>query len=73
MIKNGTELPTTQERIVLFERVPAEARKIYYASNYKVMAEGYLLLLRPQKPARFFRTHFIRYSGRGWHVGKLSP
>ena len=43
MIKNDTELQATQERIVLFERVLAEARKTYSASNYKAMAEGYLL------------------------------
>lgn len=42
MIKNDTELHATQERILLFERTLAEARKTYSASNYEAMAEGYL-------------------------------
>jgi hypothetical protein len=32
-----------QERILLFERILAEARRIYSRSNYAAMAEGYLL------------------------------
>ena len=32
-----------QERILLFERILAEARKNYSPSNYRAMAEGYLM------------------------------
>lgn len=42
MIQNDNELQATQERILLFERILAEARKTYSASNYQAMAEGYL-------------------------------
>lgn len=42
MIQNDNQLQTTQERILLFERILAEARKTYSASNYPAMAEGYL-------------------------------
>ena len=42
MIKDDAQLQATQERIVLFERLLADARKTYSASNYKAMAEGYL-------------------------------
>jgi len=42
MIQNDKELQATQERILLFERVLAEARKTYSPSNYQAMAEGYL-------------------------------
>lgn len=42
MINNDTELQATQERILLFERTLAEARKTYSSSNYQAMAEGYL-------------------------------
>lgn len=42
MIQNDLELETTQERILLFERVLAEARKNYLPQNYRAMAEGYL-------------------------------
>ena len=43
MIRNDTELRATQERILLFERILAEARRTYSQSNYAAMAEGYLL------------------------------
>jgi hypothetical protein len=42
MIENDTQLKAAQERILLFERILAEARKTYSPSNYKAMAEGYL-------------------------------
>ncbi|MGH9768673.1 MAG: hypothetical protein ACREAB_14680 [Blastocatellia bacterium] len=42
MIQNDNELYAMQERILMFERVLAEARKTYSPSNYKAMAEGYL-------------------------------
>jgi hypothetical protein len=42
MINNDTELQAAQERILLFERTLAEARKTYSSSNYEAMAEGYL-------------------------------
>ena len=42
MIQNDSELQATQERILLFERILAEARKTYSASNYQAMSEGYL-------------------------------
>ncbi|MCI0487308.1 MAG: hypothetical protein L0229_12000 [Blastocatellia bacterium] len=42
MIQNDTELQATQERILLFERILAEARRTYSPSNYEAMAEGYL-------------------------------
>jgi hypothetical protein len=42
MIQNDKELYAMQERILMFERVLAEARKTYSTSNYKAMAEGYL-------------------------------
>jgi hypothetical protein len=32
-----------QERILLFERILAEARRTYSSSNYKAMAESYLV------------------------------
>ena len=43
MIRNDTELQATQERILLFERILAEARRTYSRSNYAALAEGYLL------------------------------
>jgi hypothetical protein len=43
MINNDTELEAAQERILLFERILAEARKTYSPSNYKAMSEGYLM------------------------------
>jgi hypothetical protein len=43
MIRNDSELQATQERILLFERILAEARRTYSPSNYAAMAEGYLL------------------------------
>jgi hypothetical protein len=42
MIQNDTELHAAQERILRFERLLAEARKTYSASNYQAMADGYL-------------------------------
>jgi hypothetical protein len=42
MIQNDTELHAARERILLFERLLAEARKTYSVSNYQAMAEGYL-------------------------------
>jgi hypothetical protein len=42
VIHDDTELETTQERILRFERFLAEARKTETASNYQAMAEGYL-------------------------------
>jgi len=42
MIQNDDELRAMQERILLFERVLAEARQNYAQSNYRAMAEGYL-------------------------------
>ena len=43
MMQNDAELQATQERILLFERTLAEARRTYSPSNYTAMAEGYLL------------------------------
>ncbi len=43
MIQNDTELRAAQERILLFERILAEARRTYSRANYAAMAEGYLL------------------------------
>jgi hypothetical protein len=40
MIRNDTELQATQERILLFERILAEARQTYSSSNYAAMAGG---------------------------------
>ena len=42
MIQYDLELKALQERILLFERVLAEARKNYSPQNYRAMAEGYL-------------------------------
>ena len=43
MIGNDTELQAAQERILLFERILAEARRTYSPSNYQAMAEGYFM------------------------------
>ena len=43
MIRNDVELQATQERMFLFERILAEARRTYSQSNYAAMAEAYLL------------------------------
>jgi hypothetical protein len=43
MIQNDIELRAAQERILLFERILAEARRTYARANYAAMAEGYLL------------------------------
>jgi hypothetical protein len=43
MIQNDTQLQAAQGRILLFERVLAEARRTYSPSNYQAMAEGYLM------------------------------
>jgi hypothetical protein len=43
MIRNDTELQAAQERILLFERILAEARRTYTPSTYQAMAEGYLM------------------------------
>ncbi len=43
MIQDDNELYAMQERIFMFERVLAEARKTYSPSNYRAMAEGYLM------------------------------
>ena len=43
MIQNDSELQAAQERILLFERILAEARRTYSRVNYAAMAEGYLL------------------------------
>jgi hypothetical protein len=42
MIQNDNELQAAQERILLFERILAEARKTYSTSNYQAMSAGYL-------------------------------
>jgi hypothetical protein len=42
MINSDNEFHAVQERIVLFERTLAEARKTYSRSNYEAMSEGYL-------------------------------
>jgi hypothetical protein len=42
MIHDDKEVGLIQERMVLFERTLAEARKNYSASNYRAMADGYL-------------------------------
>lgn len=41
MIHNDAEFEATQKRILLFERVLAEARQKYTPLNYQAMAEGY--------------------------------
>jgi hypothetical protein len=43
MIRNDAELQATQERVLLFERILAEARRTSTQSNYAAMAEGYWL------------------------------
>ena len=43
MIQNDTELRGAQDRIRLFERVLAEARRTYAPSDYQAMAEGYFM------------------------------
>jgi hypothetical protein len=43
MIQNDAEFLAMQERILLFERILAEARRTYSSSNYKAMAESYLV------------------------------
>ena len=43
MIQNDRELRAAQERMLLFERILAEARRTYSRANYAAMAEGYLL------------------------------
>ena len=45
MIRNDAELHATQERILLFERILAEARRTYSLSIYAAMAEGYWLVI----------------------------
>jgi hypothetical protein len=45
MIRNDADLQATQERILLFERILAEARRTYSVSNYAAMAEGYWLVI----------------------------
>ena len=42
MIQNDTELQATQERILLFENILAEARKTYLPANYQAMSAGCL-------------------------------
>jgi hypothetical protein len=42
MILNDDELYAMQERILMFERVLAEARRTYSPANYLAMAQGYL-------------------------------
>ena len=42
-ISNDVQFEATQERILRFECVLAEARRQYTAANYQAMAEGYLL------------------------------
>lgn len=43
MIQDDAELQAAQERILLFERVLAEARRTYVPSDYQAMAEGYFM------------------------------
>ncbi|HXG66728.1 MAG TPA: hypothetical protein VNO70_16625 [Blastocatellia bacterium] len=58
MIQNDAELQATQERILLFERILAEARKTYSPSNYKAMAEGYLMEIdKMQAEIREYLSH----------------
>ena len=45
MIRNDAELHATQERILLFERILAEARRTYSLSSYAAMSEGYWLVI----------------------------
>lgn len=57
MINNDYELHALQERIVLFERTLAEARRTYSRSNYEAMSEGYLLEIdRMRKEVRDYLT-----------------
>lgn len=42
VIHCDTDLHSTQQRVLLFERTLAEARQTYSRSNYEAMAEGYL-------------------------------
>jgi len=58
MIRNDTELQAAQERILLFERILAEARRTYSRSNYKSMAEGYLMEIdKLQAKIREYLSH----------------
>lgn len=43
MIQSDEEMRAAQERVLLLERMLAEARRTYSASNYQAMAQGYLL------------------------------
>ena len=43
MIQNDIELQAAQERLLLFERLLAEARRTYSRANYAAMSESYLL------------------------------
>ena len=45
MIHNDNEFVARKERILLFERILAEARKTYSPTNYQAMAEGYLVAI----------------------------
>lgn len=42
MIEDDAAFQVAQGRVLLFERVLAEAHRSYSPSNYKAMAEGYL-------------------------------
>jgi len=58
MIRNNSEFHATQERILLFERILAEARRTYSPANYAAMAEGYLLEIdRLQAHIRAYLSH----------------
>jgi hypothetical protein len=58
MIQNADELYARQERILMFERILAEARKTYSPSDYRAMAEGYFAEIgRMQAEIREYLSH----------------
>jgi hypothetical protein len=60
MIQNDTELQAAQERIIMFERILAEARKTYSPPNYLAMSEGYLLEIdRMRKEIREYLSQTV--------------
>lgn len=66
MIQNDAELQATQERIKLFERTLAEARKNYPSSNYNSMAEGYLIEIdKMQSEIREYLSPFTELNTYG--------
>ena len=58
MIRNDAELEVTQERILRFQRLLAQARQVESEANYRAMSAGFLSEIeKMQNEIRDYLSH----------------